>query len=178
MIPKDIEKYEKLTFDEIEEKIWAEYLVEASTINIHRSVIDANWDGNHYLLQWIKDNPQVDRATILIAYWMSAPQWFKQYATREESSNPASIDWLEEVEQKYLAGFYQLTTIAMDPASDQDGYDWTSEYTDLVLKRSIPKVMYQKLPGEVVERPEEGFEEGLPLTYAQKLNDIITYLYE
>lgn len=165
--------YSSMDFDEIEDEIWKEFLDSASPLEIHKAVIDSNWDGNGFLLRWIVDNPNVDRATILIAYWMSAPKWFKQYATKEECNDQGQFDILEEIELKYSQDFYVNTAIEMDPFCDQDGYDWANEYPDLVLKRDIPPVMYVKLEGVKVERPTEGYEEGLPEEYSRKLHEIL-----
>ena len=62
-----------------EDEVWANYLEAASSVEIHRSLISSNWDCNRYLLKFLLENPKVDRATILIAYWMSGPRWLKQY---------------------------------------------------------------------------------------------------
>ncbi|HEX6431379.1 MAG TPA: DUF4274 domain-containing protein [Niastella sp.] len=97
----------KVTEQEMENlinQLWLEFLSQATPLEIHQSVFTANWDGNRFLLNWIKDNPEVDKATILIAYWKSAPRWNKQYANREEVLEQAgwninSYDFTEEVEK-------------------------------------------------------------------------------
>lgn len=165
---------------QLENNIWKQFLTNATPLEIHQSVISSNWDGNSFLLNWIKDNPKTDKATILIAYWMSAPRWKKQFLNREdylekEGYGIAGFDLIEELEQRYINGFYKDSNIEMDPANDQDGYDWTKEYLDKTTVRDIPPVMFQKLEGQKVERPEH-FDEGLPMSpidYAQQLYDLL-----
>jgi hypothetical protein len=170
---------------EIEEKIerfenavWEEFLSKASPKEIHQSVIDSNWDGNGYLLNWIKNNPNIDKASALIAYWMSAPRWQKKFKDREDviaqdsAYYLADFDFIEEMEEKYLTGFWKNNCIECDPSNDCEGYDWTSDYLDEKTVREIPSLMFEKLQGEKVERPDN-FIEGLPEDYYQKISDYI-----
>ena len=160
--------------DKIRELIWAEYLESASVLDIHRSAIHSNWDNNEYLLTWILDNPHVDKATILIIYWMSCPRYFKQYRNAEECTDfeRARYDWFKEIENKYISGYYKANNIAMDPSNDQCGYDWTSEYSEQDIRDEVPAEMYKPLKGIVVESPDE-FEEGWPLKYAYKFEKLM-----
>ena len=166
-------------FEVLKDKIWYEFLENATPLEIHYSVITCNWDGSSLLLNWIKENPKVDKATILIAYWMSAPRWLKQRKDRENvlanhSHELKSFDFIEETEAKYIQNFWTESTIALNPAHDHQGYNWTDEYDDRVMLREIPAVMYQKLEGQQVEQPQN-FDEGLPmspLNYAQQVYDL------
>jgi len=162
--------------DLLHNKIWEEFLNNATPKEIHQSVISSNWDGNDFLLNWIKDNPKVDKATILIAYWMSGPRWMKQFKNREEVDSWVlkKFDFIEELELKYVNGFWTVNNIEMDPKCDQDGYDWTSDYADKKIAREIPPVMYTKLEGEKINYPDN-FDEGLPMSpvdYVQKVYDL------
>lgn len=169
----------KITEQEMEvlqNKIWEEFLTNATPEEIHQSVITCNWDNNDFLLNWIKDNPEVDKATMLITYWMNAPRWMKQY-TREQAKTEWFADdyeFMEEIEQKYMSGFWKNSNIEMDPACDQDGYDWTSDYMDKTTVIEIPAILFQKLEGKKLECSED-FDEGLPMSpidYAQKVWDL------
>ncbi|GHT22418.1 hypothetical protein FACS189430_04170 [Bacteroidia bacterium] len=159
---------------DFENSVWEKFLTNATPQEIHQSVIDSNWDGNEFLVNWIKNNPNVDKATALIAYWMSAPRWYKQYKDRAEvpSYEIKNFDFVEEVEQKYSAGFWKNSNIELNPKCDCDGFDWTSEYLDKTTVREISTIMYQKLEGEKIDRPD-GWEEGLPEKFAQQIHDFL-----
>ena len=68
--------------------------------------------------------------------------------------------------------FYKGDEIILDPKSDVENYDWTTEYLDEIVVREIPDIMFLKTEGniEIKEYPEDF--EGLPLNYAQKVSDI------
>lgn len=162
----------------LEKNIWMEFLEQASSLELYKSVITSNFDGNSTLLNWIKDNPKVDKATILVAYWMSAPGWFKQFSNREEvlEKSPWSIDgfdFVEEVEEKYCAGFYSESNISFDPKNDVEGYDWTDEYSDIEFVREIPQLMFEPTQGEIeIKGIPRDFDGGLPLEpvdYVQRI---------
>jgi len=175
------EKISTEEFEMFEHEIWKEFLENATQLEIHKSVMTSNFDGNKLLLNWIKDNPEVDKATILVAYWMCAPRWNKKFLNRDDCLEKQGyrieeFDFIEEIEQKYIDGFYQGTGIIFDPKSDVENYDWTSDYLDEIVVREIPKVMFEPTEGqiEIKEYPED-FDEGLPLKpidYAQKIYDI------
>ena len=167
-----------LTSDDLErmeDEVWADFLKNASQEEIFQSVLDSNWDGNGFLLSQIKDNPTTDKATILLAYWMSNPGWFKQFADREEILTKArhsieGFDFVAAIEKKYLEGFYTQSNIALDPANDPYRENWTEGQGEGVA--SIPSLMFEKLEGKKVGSPTD-FEEGLPPEYAQRLQVII-----
>ena len=161
--------------DSIEAQVWAEYLNSASLIEIHISVIDSNWDSNGFLLRWLLQNPQIDKATVLIAYWMSGPKWLKQYQSLEECTAFArnSYALIEELEEKYVSGFYEQSSFELDPSNDQDGFDWTAEYSEIEVSQEIPQKMFEKLSGLTIERPEEGYIEGLPEAVYEKLENLL-----
>jgi hypothetical protein len=166
-------------FERFANSVWAEFLNNATAKEIHQSVIDSNWDGNKFLLNWIKDNPNVDKAAVLIAYWMSGLRWNKQYKDREDASlanrrlETFEFDFTEEIERKYQAGFWKNGNIELNPKCDCDGYDWTSDYLDKTTVRDIPAVMFEKLEGEKVDRPDDGWAEGLPMAYYMKIEDFL-----
>lgn len=174
-----MKKITEAELEQLEQNIWSAFLNQATATEIHQSVITSNWDGNSYLLNRIKDHPETDKATILIAYWMSAPRWMKQFSDREDllakqGYGADDFDLVEELEHKYTSGFFTKSNIAMDPRKDQDGYNWTGDYLDKETVREIPAVMFAKLEGETVARPDH-FDEGLPMSpvnYAQQVYDL------
>ena len=167
-------KITEAEFQAFENEIWRSYLESASQEQIFQSVITSNWDSNQFLLNWIKDNPETDKASILTAYWMSAPRWQKKFETREDCFNQQpwgieAFDFVESLEEMYVSGYYKTSQIAFDPKCDVEGYDWASDYLDEVTVRTIPTVMFEKLDGRAIEWPED-YEEGLPFAFSQKID--------
>ncbi|AZA98276.1 DUF4274 domain-containing protein [Chryseobacterium joostei] len=121
------------------------------------------WNETSVFLHWLADNPNTDKATALMLYWMSGPRYFKQFKNREEAgSNTSKFDLIENIESKYLNGFYNKQNFSFDPnTADFSGTVWVEEYLDKTIVREIPVIMFEKLEGEMVEEPE-GFIEGMP----------------
>lgn len=167
--------------DALEQKIWLTFLESATPLEIHKSVATSNWDGNDFLLNWLKDNPKSDKGTVLMAYWYSGPRYKKQYVNREDCQKRDSwllddFDFVEDLEKKYTGGFYTNETIFFDPKHGVEGDDWTSDYLDVHVVRDIPDIMFQPTDGDIKldEHPED-FDEGLPMTpinYAQQIYDL------
>jgi hypothetical protein len=168
-----------MTEDEFDAKsatIVLDYAATASPRIWHQMAMDWNWDSGLYFFRWLLNNPATDRATALMMYWMAGPRWYKQVADHAAAQAAADLfisldkfDFLESLEQKYCAGFFATNQFAYDPAHDHDGYDWTQEYTDTTAVREIPALLFQKLPGETVEKPWN-FIEGLPKVITQQLD--------
>ncbi|MDR0672932.1 MAG: DUF4274 domain-containing protein [Zoogloeaceae bacterium] len=155
--------------------VWDEFLTHATQAEIFFSVGSSNWDDNAYLLNWILEHPELDKAIPLRAYWMSVPDFMKlKFASRAEAEAVGwileSFDFVETLEQKYVAGFWKESRIRFDP----DEEDWTKGAIANAsrLKRPIPKLMFQRLEGEEAKVPED-FDEGLPLALAQRLYDLL-----
>ncbi|WP_281212650.1 DUF4274 domain-containing protein [Shewanella insulae] len=137
----------------VRNQVWAEFLAQATPDEIHQSLLSSNWDNNQYLLDWILEHPQVDKATILLAFWMGGALEMEAY------------------ERQYLSGFYSISEIAMNPTCDQDGYNWTLDderYLHPDFKLLVSSKMLKPLTGRVISRPDN-FEEGIPLPYYDKL---------
>ena len=135
------------------------HLEQASSDEWHLVAWGWNWDNSLEPLQWIVTHPMCDRATALLMYWYGGAGYHVQYATRDDvpTHNLDMYDWLREIEQRYVDGFYVRQELAFDPARD-DGHDWTREYRTLVVKRAIPPLMYQALNGRVIgPRYEDGY---------------------
>ncbi len=133
-------------------QVWGEFLAQATADEIHQSLLSSNWDNNEFLLDWILEHPQVDKATILLAFWMGGALEMEVY------------------EQKYLSGFYTISDIAMDPACDQDGYNWTIDderYSHPDFALLVSSEMLKPLTGRVITMPTD-YVEGLPLAYYDK----------
>jgi hypothetical protein len=155
--------------------VWAEFLARASSKEVHQALIHSNWDDNQYLLDWLLTSQKVDKATALIAYWMCGPRNYVSAKYTHESwpeDEGTPNHWCVELSKKYCVGFYSVSAIAMNPKSDQDGSDWTTEYANPDCDYDIPPEMFQVLLGEIIPRPED-FDEGLPFAYAETLYDLL-----
>jgi len=161
-----------MTSDEYEvftREVWHGFLADATAEDIHRSLLTVNWDDadlEHPLWARILADPSVDRATALAAYWMSGPRWHKQHTAEEACQKDGAVS--EEIEERYVAGFWTQAGIGYDPRCD-DGQDWTEEYSDVTTVREIPAVMFEPVCGAVVPRPEDGWDDGLPHELAERL---------
>lgn len=94
--------------------------------------ISWNFDNSKKVIQWIVDQPDTDRGTILYLYWYMAPD------------------------------FYNDQIYAFNPTNDlySGGYNWTKGYDDSKAKSKIPEVMFKALDGEILESPD--WDEGIP----------------
>jgi hypothetical protein len=158
----------------LENKIWQGFLEDATPEELFQSVVTSNWDSNEFLLNWIKNNPKMDKATMLAAYWMSGPRYLKQFKDREdclekESWSIEAFDFIEDIEEKYLNGFYSGQTIAYDPKEE----GWTDEYLGIKTLRSIPEAMFQMLDGKSIFIDYNAYTEGLSNTCYEKNRGII-----
>ena len=74
----------------------------------------------------------------------------------------SGFDFSENLESKYLSGFYRNAQFRFDPnVKDHTGTIWVNEYADLKTVRNIPAIMFKKIEGKAVENPSE-FIEGMP----------------
>ncbi len=176
------EEYEKL-----EDKIWLDFLQNATQLEIYKSLITSKVNVNSFLYRWIKDNPNVDKATVLTAYWRVLPTLNnKRYNDREDfikrrgEEEVVLYDFIEEVEKKYADGFYKVNEISFNPRDDINHRDWTDEADErglaFVVSRSVPSIMYRSVKGkiELKEYPID-FDNGLPtkpINYAHKVYQI------
>ncbi len=96
-------------------------------------------------------------------YWKGGPRYYAQYMTRAEvpEYEIAGYDLVMDIERAYLAGAYTRQEISFDPHNDE-GQDWTAEYSATPNRRPIPDLMYVTSPGRRVERDTE-YDDGYPL---------------
>lgn len=123
----------------------------------HQFALAWNWDDGFKPLQWIINQPQCDRGTALSIYWHAAPTWFCQFGSRDEiiaaSEDVKLYDFIKEIETKFSSNFYQSASIHFDPKNDE-GTDWTQDYSDKNQKRTLPELMFQATAGEAFPRME------------------------
>jgi hypothetical protein len=153
-------------WDRMENEIVIDYAKNATPVLLHQMAMDWNYDNSNAFFNWLIDNPETDKATALMIYWMSGPRWSKKFADREEVSKTTSwyledFDFIERLEEKILTGFFKNSNFAYDPANEHTGTDWTQEYLDEKVVREIPTELYKPLEGLIV--PEAtNLMEGYP----------------
>lgn len=113
-----------------------------------------NWDNYMEFIEWLINNPESDKATILMIYWKSGPN--ENYKNRNI------------IEERYKNNFYKNQEIAFDPENDE-GDNWVEAFAN----DTIPEIMFAKLKGKKVPLPEN-YIEGLP----EKLFYEIESLYD
>ncbi|MBV7267978.1 DUF4274 domain-containing protein [Winogradskyella luteola] len=168
----------------MEHSIWNEFLNSASQGELYHSLMASNWDDNEYLLDWLKENPKIDKAIILAAYWMSEPYFAKQFKNADEVEEKESwysddFDFTEDIEKRYCSGFYKLNELECDPKNIElrEGYDKSADRTiidsDLKRVREIPKVMFEKLNGKRIGPIDHTlYTNGLPNSYYRRIEEL------
>ena len=161
-------------WETIKENLWTDFLQNASAEEIHKSVMTSNWDDCKTLLKFITDNPEkIDKATALLAYWKSQPDWFKKFENEQDYINKEGYNlflyhFLEKVEHLFSQNNYAKSIIYFDPKS----CEFYEEIRNEAILNLIPEIMKQSTGNQYVEYPED-FEDGLPFPIAQKLFDLL-----
>ena len=178
--------------------LWTDFLQNASPLEIHQSVMTANWDDCKNLLQFIIDYPKkIDKATALLAYWKTQPDYYKKFENEIDyiekvGYNLFFYQFINKVEQNFSEGKHINSIIFFDPKNcefyqeiereiddeelelykglGEDFFDAISNSKETI--KLIPEIMKQSTGNEYVEEPED-FEDGLPLSLAQKLFDLL-----
>jgi hypothetical protein len=167
---------EKITYEQYEQisnKLIIEFLKTASQKERYQLVSEWNHDSGGYdVFNWIMNDPETDKAIALMMYWQSGGECNKLYANREDMLKEADwdaerFDLIEQLEEKYLSGFYKNQMLAYDPTNDGIGYDWTKEDWG-ELKRELPGEMLQKLDGIKVQFMKD-WSEGVPPHIIEKM---------
>jgi len=170
---KEIISVERM--DELGDELILAYAEDASQKTWHKMVMDWNFDNSDAFLDWLADNPQTDKATVLIIYWKSAPRYFKQFKDKEhllkeEAYSLKNFERLEKIETNFATGFYENQNFEYNPANDGD-FDWTSDYSDIETVNEIPEIMFQKLTGKKIKMPVD-FNEGFPPELYERLEKL------
>lgn len=89
---------EKLSYKEYikhEHAIWERFLSGASASELLMSVCTSNW---------VRNNPDIDKAIPLAAYWMASPRYMKQFKDRADclEKEPWAIDRVKTA-QRFLS---------------------------------------------------------------------------
>lgn len=116
---------------------------------LHKKAKNYNWDNGVNGLYKIIQDKDCDKATALIVFWMGRPEYDLQFKNRIEVHDFRldEYDLLNEILEQYIAGKYDDRQKFNFNPEDDDGYDWTNQYPDLVetFKRKIPEIMYKPI---------------------------------
>lgn len=141
---------------EIKQQFWDNYFNTVSEEELFCTVDSLNWDSGEEFANRLLDYSHIDQATVLLLYWKSSPIFSKQYLNREEVLAEDSwyidnFDWIERLEQKFLAGFWKNQQLAFDFYGVNGGENWSKHTKSSDMKREIPAIMMQSLEGVVAE---------------------------
>ncbi len=126
------------------------------------------------IIAWLKDNPQTEKATALMMYWMMHPRFSKQFTPEEATQNEKEkfgeeyYDLIEDLEQKYISGFYTNQQIGYDPY-----YDYAKESGYFAEKRKIPAEMYRRVQGTEIDITSYNRNHNLKKGLNKELYDVI-----
>lgn len=120
----------------VSEKV-IQYAESASPEVWHQMVMDWNWDNDYGFFQWLVYNPNAERATILMIYWMSGPRY--------------GFSFKDILEEKYIEGYYKNQSIGFHPECDADGYNWTIGNREILNPQPVPEMMYKEVNGRNIE---------------------------
>jgi Domain of unknown function (DUF4274) len=113
---------------------------------LHAFVANWNWDKGEWGPEEVAGNPACEAATALLIYWSCGPEFYLQYANREEVPDflVDGFDLLTAIEARYVAGEFLPGLIAFDPANPTDGLSMVGVYDDARDKfvRALPSLMY------------------------------------
>jgi len=100
----------------------------------------------------LKDDPTTEKATALLMYWMMSPRFSKQFEPAEaaekelEKFGEVYFDLIEDLERKYLDGFYTAQTVGYDPY-----YDYSRDSGYFGEKRRVPSIMNVPVYGKNID---------------------------
>ena len=100
-------------------------------IEIDCMLRDLNWDCGIDGLDFILTHPMTDPATKLRAFWMAGPGYFCQYENERDISEYELGEWkaVQYLQRHAISSIGQLGQLQFDPRKDEEGYDWTSQYS-------------------------------------------------
>lgn len=141
------------------------YLADASPAAWHVFAARSNYGDNLPSLQWLVDQPTLDRGTALLIYWYLGAAWHVQFTSAEQALDPKTFTLLRRIEERYAAGFYRTGKIGFDPYTSEGGRP--DDYPKVPVVRPVPALMLEPVNGsELVDLHPDGFDEGLPMDVA------------
>jgi hypothetical protein len=116
---------------------------------LHAFASNWNWDFGRWPLEAILENPACEAATALLIYWLGRPEFFRQYANRQEveaddTGDVEAFDFLSDIEARYIAGEFRVGSIPFDPVNPFGHPSFVGMYDDMRERfvRELPAVMY------------------------------------
>lgn len=134
---------------------------EATPDDWHLAVLDWNWGFGLEPLYWIVRQPNCDKATALMAFFLTRPgQFLDDHGVRAkvESYLLETFDLLAEIRNRFMGGFYTRSELSFDGehAVQNEAY-LPEEYDRQQFDRAIPEAMRQTILGR---EPERGKSDG------------------
>ncbi len=121
---------------------------------LHAFAANWNWDFGRWPLEAILENPACEAATALLIYWLGCPEFFRQYANRQEveaddTGDVGAFDFLSNIEARYIADEFRVGSIPFDPANPFGHPSFVGMYDDMRERfvRELPPVMYAAVGG-------------------------------
>lgn len=100
-----------------------------SAAELHYFSRHFNWDTGTETLESLLEHPLIERATLLMIYWMAGPGYYMKFASESEmqSHELESLTFIRRVETALRHNWKQSGSVRFDPRNDE-GYDWTTRY--------------------------------------------------
>lgn len=84
----------------------------------HQFVQNWNYDDGIEPFEWMIKQKTLDKGTVLCLYWLLQPDYFCRFTSEEQVEDDLYFEQyklLKEIEERYLAGFYQDENFSFDP---------------------------------------------------------------
>jgi hypothetical protein len=125
----------------------------------HRYVHDHNWDFGEDPLLWIIRQPGCEKATALLAFYMSRPGQLLDHAfdaSKMELWEHSAFDLIVEIRDRFLAGAFTASTIAFDAERALADEAYLPEDPDeAAFDHLIPPPMRISIPGREIDMAED-----------------------
>ncbi|MDX2237636.1 MAG: DUF4274 domain-containing protein [Hyphomonadaceae bacterium] len=124
----------------------------------HRLALTANWDFvDAAVWRAIIEQPNCDRATALAIFWTASPEYYVQFANRDDvpAVNRSDYDLITTIRERWLRGDYVRAELAFDPDIDV----WPLDMQDLRrrygarVEAVMPAAMRIRLEGRRLAAP-------------------------
>lgn len=136
----------------------------------HQVAVLYNWDHGDAPLLWILGQPDCDRATAFMLFWLSAPSSCLNYATEAEAEmNYAAVAYrvAHRVLDVAKAGGYTRAEIAEASLGMMSRDQWTEHAAKAGHGIILPDWLFEAQTGRVL--PYADLDEGFPHHIAERL---------
>ncbi|GAA3994257.1 hypothetical protein GCM10022408_00680 [Hymenobacter fastidiosus] len=118
-----------------------------SSTELHYLASIYNWDDGTALLEWVVNHSKCDRATALMIFWRSEPDFYTRFNSESEADFEADVFRLVRlIVSNFEANKYKKASLEYNPA--KEGYD--VDYVDPKEKWSIPNNLKISVKGSQV----------------------------